>query len=177
MKKSGFLVLVICMAVLLTGCYHIETTDVQKYSEFYQQMNEQGHSIGRNIPKPTDTLNIEEMYLYYSDWDLVDSMYTVYVNCTYTAEEYEQAKDAAYATAIKWEAPKNDSSSFDCESIVGDQLNEISRGGTNQYCYILFDDADRRIVYVDLFEDALKRTSKNIPQEYLPKELRDTHNR
>ena len=173
MKKSFVLFLIICMVVCLSGCYHVETTDTEQYNDFYQYMQAKNTSIGNNLPEPSDAFTVEDAYLYYSDWDLLDSMYTVYVNCVYTTEYYEQAKDEAYAISRMWGDPVSNSSSFDCESVVAPPYNEIYSGGERHGTYILFDDAERRIVYVKVFDDAVKAKSKNIPEEYLPKEWRE----
>ena len=75
------------IAFLFASCYHLDSEQPEDYESFRQNM--QGKYVYDLLPPLEDTDCIQEAYLFYSDWDLLDSYYTIYINCLFTEEEYQ----------------------------------------------------------------------------------------
>ena len=166
-KRYILLMLLLCVvALILNGCYYIETTNVKRYAAFYAEMEEADPIMHTWLPDPED-LQIEDMYLFRSDYDLLDTFYTVYVNCVFDDVSYQTEKDRQYSLARYDEFATYNLLAFDYESIAYNVSLDKSKKHID---YILFDDAENRIVYVFAF--FMDDRYENIPAKYLPDSLR-----
>ena len=166
-KKLIWVVVLVCVfIVLFKDCYNIETSNVKRYKSFYNKMEKEIPYVHEVLPNPQD-LQLEEVYLYHWDMDLLDTTYVVYLNCIYDDhKEYEAEKMRQRKLGRQWPATKFDSASFDYESVVSGEPSGVDI----YYDYVLFIDDECRIVHVHMFD--MKDKHKNIPYKYLPKELR-----
>ena len=167
-KKIIWFAVSMCVFIFLfNGCYNIETSNAKRYHSFYNKMERKHPGIYERLPDPQG-VQLEEVYLYHWDLDLIDTSYMIYLNCVYdNEEEYTTEKKRQYKLGEEWEHTQYNSASFDYESIVREQtIYEYER----HFDYVLFDDDEQRIVYVYMFD--FDRKFENIPQKYLPDELR-----
>ena len=166
-KIIWFAVSMSVLIVLFNGCYNIETTNAKKYNSFYNKMERKHPSMYEKLPDPQG-LELDEVYLYHWDFDLIDTTYVVYLNCVFdNKEEYTTEKNRQYKLGREWEFTQYNSSSFEYESVVREHY--IS-GHDKHFDYVLFDDSEHRFVYVYMFD--IDGKFENIPQKYLPDELR-----
>ena len=164
-KKRHVLLLCI-VAFVLNSCYFIETTNAKRYAAFYAKMEEADPITCKWLPDP-EGLQIEDMYLFRSDYDLLDTFYMVYVNCVFDDVSYQTEKDRQYSLARYNEFATYNLLAFDYESIAYDVDLDTSKKHMD---YVLFDDAENRIVYVFAF--FMNNQYENIPAKYLPAALR-----
>ncbi len=170
---SIVVILVLVTCLIFTGCYHIDSHDINDYDSFMSKMNHKKHEyISKFFPKLEDTDCVNDMYLYYSDYDLLDSLYTVYLNCSYDDETY-----ASEIQRLKNKfANYSDSISFDYEPVVIDEahIDNSSQSVYIRCTYALCNEKENQIVYVSIFQKAeIDIIKDNIPNEYLPKEIQN----
>lgn len=174
--------IIICLAifllivVLFRSCYHQETENTQDYYAFRQEMQDKSKTIYDMLPALNDEDCIEDMYLFYSDWDFIDSFYTVYLNCQYSEQEYKNEEMRIAALFSDEQVLVKNSDLFDYPSLMHRDYFDFDLNGMigmMTYEYVLFDESEFRVVYVTLFDKELNGKSTNIPEEYLPKELNE----
>ncbi len=71
----------------MTSCYSLETVDSNEYISFLNKIKSSHPTNYGALPKLEDIGCIEEMYLYYTDKEIIDTMYTIYLNCVYGQDE------------------------------------------------------------------------------------------
>lgn len=182
---SVCLVFVLLILVLsISSCIDIDTDNKNNYEEFLNVMSSRSEYIYDIIPK-LDENAIDDLYLFYSDKDLLDSFYSIYINCCYSDEDYESELLRISSLSDKYDFDTEKSNEFDLDAKILDYNIDISvykspiRLIQNSYIlfshilcsYILFDDNSNRVVYVMIFEKDLDGKSLNIPEIYLPKKL------
>lgn len=175
MLKGKLFFIIVCLGFVLlfvTG-YHFESTQTVEYNAFHQDMQEKNEYIYKLLPVLKDDKYIEDMYLFYSDRDLIDSYYTVYLNCRYSEKEYRTEKTRISELFESDGYLIKNSSLFNYESLMGTHrfFHDSSDVDLMNYEYVLFSESDYRIVYVTFFDKELNGKSINIPKMYLPKEL------
>jgi len=180
MYKKKICSIMVCLIIILlfTSCYHFESEHVNEYDEFYQNMQEKNDYIYGFLPLLEDNECIDDMYLFYSDRDLLDSYYTIYLNCKYSEKEYRNEEKRITELFVDEDLLVKNSDSFDYESLMYSNLfvRDSSGIGIMDYQYVLFSESDFRIVYITFFDKELNGKSINIPEKYLPKELVDLRN-
>lgn len=172
LKKSFVFLSVFLMLLQLSSCYNVNTDNVNDYEAFLQKMQDKHPILYSDLPN-VDKEQIKDMYLYYSD-ELIDSYYTIYLNCSFTKEQYEtEFKRIVDLTSQYGDMLDVNSKSFSYDSIrVNSSLDFDSKGwGIVDYSYFLFDSENSRIIYVMIFEKEIMGKSVNVPDEYLPSEL------
>ncbi len=184
MKKFIFSITALFLALSLCACYEIDSTDSSDYAAFYEKSSELSLQCDF-LPLPTNIESFDDILLYYSDYDLIDSYHTIYLNCNFTDKNYEIEKQRALDYGKNYDFTIYDSDSFNLNSIY---INTLDCNQTELHhiyiSYILFDDASNKIIYVMIFEEgnstqdsSVFSKSSNIPNEYLPKELLDYKNK
>lgn len=169
-KKILMCISLLFLSLLMTSCYSIETKECDSYSVFWNKMQKERTSISTMMPELTNSDYIQEVYLYYTDIDPLETCYVVYLNCLYSdeqyAEEYKRLKDLTDEYSVI------NSPSFTLSSIELDNYLMISPKGDIyiRYCYFLLDNDKKQVVYVMAFESGKKLHIENIPTEFLPKE-------
>ena len=111
------------------------------------------------------------MYLYFSDYDLLDSFYTIYVSCISPETEYKAEQDRILSLYNEQDHTIN-SDSFKYESVVFNDILQTESEVVDylSYSYVLFDRDESKIIYVMLFtKDDISKID-HVPSEYLPKE-------
>lgn len=180
MKKTYNLLLVILtvmVATLTCGCYHIESSESEDYKGFLSEMETKNKSIHSFLPKLEETDCIEDMYFCYSDGDVFDSTYTVYLKCTYEADAY-----AKEVQRLNSEYPLcGNSDSFDYNAIVIEETFELYEANSVEmdsgavyvrYTYALYDDSTSQIIYVTTYvKGEITTFTDHVPSEYLPKAI------
>lgn len=172
LKKSFVFLSVFLMLLQLSSCYKVNTDNVNDYEAFLQKMQDKHPILYSDLPN-VDKEQIKDMYLYYSD-ELIDSYYTIYLNCSFTKEQYEtEFKRIVDLTSQYSDMLDVNSKSFSYDSIrVNSSLDFDSKGwGIVDYSYFLLDSENSRIIYVMIFEKEIMGKSVNVPDEYLPSEL------
>ena len=165
------MVLICVFCVGLSGCAHIDTDKIEDYGSFLQTMKDMNSGEYPYLPSAEYLDCMEEVVLYYSDYDLLDSFYTIYVNCVYTPEDYKKEEQRLL------ELSENGSLSYDADSfcheaiVLSKTFESDEELSVMVYDYFLFDQDASRIVYVSLFDKELRRRHYNIPSEFLPSEL------
>ncbi len=176
-KLVSILLLLIATCIVLTGCYKINSNNKSDYPDFYDKLGKIMPETQSMFPSPDAMESIDDIYLYYSDYDLLDSFYTIYLECSFTSESFETEKQRVHNECGP--ALLN-SDSFSYESEYIEQfIEQDSDNFTNiQLSYVLFDKENNKIIYVATFEKAYESKLKtvNIPHKYLPKELNDLLN-
>lgn len=173
-RKLGVLTFCLIIAVFLTSCYHFESNQTTEYQEFYQKLKENKKQIYNFFPIINDKESIQEVYLFYNDRDLIDTYYTIYLNCNFSKDDYQKEKDRIAKLFEDKDLLVENSDSFEYESLMYDSTLYPSKYGDidlMSYEYALFLEDEQRIVYVAFFDKELNGKSINIPKEYLPKEL------
>ncbi len=164
MKKYSFLVIMLSACFLFSGCYHIDSSEIDEYKSFVSEMEDKNQEICSFIPNFDGTDYIDDVYLYYSDYDLFDSLYAVYVNCSYDEKRYNQEIERLNLSWNSKDANKND---FGSNAIVYESSNDV-----NNYIrctYAIHDDDNYQIIYVTIFSKGdFGHIVENIPSEYLP---------
>ena len=167
-----------CIAILLsvtcafTACYYCETTEPEEYVAFYNQMKNANTQLDVFLPPLENDDPIDDMYLFYNGRDLIDTYHTVYLNCHYTEEVYHQEKERMVQFCNDENLLIKDSNSFDMPSLMyGEGFFGDTTSMILDYTYVLFDEAELRIIYITFFDKEINGEYTNIPEEYLPKEL------
>lgn len=135
-------------------------------------METKNTAIYQFLPKVNEE-QIEDMYLYYSD-ELLDSYYSIYLNCSYFEKQYEAELERLSNIMSQYnDIIKKDSKSFSYESFCLDSVLEFDSNGNGivDYTYFLFDSENKRIIYVMILEKEVSGESVNIPLEFLPSEV------
>lgn len=183
-KKLCVVPLFLIIIFMFNSCYHFETSLESQYDTYYQKLQEASPLVAEFLPESISEDCIEDMYIFYSDRDLLDSYHTVYLNCKYTEEEYLNEKNRISELYVDEDLLVVNSEQFTYESLmygdtlsyekiqVGDLYNSI-RAMLMDFEYVLFDENEFRVVYVSFFDKELYGKSTNIPEEYLPKDLVD----
>lgn len=185
--RKRILVLITCLMIslLLTSCYKTETEQVLDYTAFYKDMRERSKHISGFLPDISDESCIEEVYLYYTEEDpIFQPNYTIYLNCVYSEEEYENEVKRINELFTDEGLLQRNTDSFEYESMLYGEFLDCSPFSLDffknqiswvmaeaHYTYVLFEEEESRIVYITMFEEKLNGRSINIPEEYLPKEL------
>lgn len=192
MCKRIFIIVLCCLmvAVLFTSCTRFETSAQSEYDKYYKELQKRQASAAEFLPESISEDCIEDMYLFYNGKDLIDDYYTIYLNCKYTAEEYFNEKNRISELFVDEDLLVKNSESFIYESLmyedtfdytdikISDSYNlNLIDLELMHFKYVLFDESELRIVYVNFFDKELYGKSTNIPNEYLPKELVDLRNR
>lgn len=173
MKKVLCIIFSIIFSCALSSCYYQNTDIIKEYSSFLRKIDEKDKSMYSLLPKNDKMDYIQDIYLYYSDFDMMDSMYAIYVNCLFEQNMYIKETQRILEITEQWDFVEENVDSFDYDSVVIDQVfyfDNLNMGLMN-YSYVLFDDNNSRIVYVFIFEKQLDGMSMNIPSDYLPKEI------
>ncbi|MBR2724767.1 MAG: hypothetical protein IKB72_04955 [Ruminococcus sp.] len=172
MKRILSIILILAVTLCFSACYKIDSNSKSDYSAFYDKMGSILPETQSMFPHPEVMESIDDIYLYYSDYDLLDSFYTIYLECSFTSESFETEKQRVHNECGP--ALLN-SDSFSYESEYIEQfIEQDSDSFTNiQLSYVLFDKENNKIIYVATFEKAYesKLKTSNIPSKYLPKEL------
>ena len=129
------------------------------------------------LPNPENIESIDDLYLYYSDYDLIDSYYTIYLECGFSSDKYETEKQRVKDYAKQYDFTLINSDFFLYDSVYINQCIQHESDGfiTIDISYTLFDDENNKIIYVDTFEEGKKSEWKTsyIPEKYLPNDLID----
>lgn len=175
--KFKFLNLLI-IPFILTGCYYIESTNSNDYVMFYRKLEEIMPMTYSMLPALENIKNIDDIILYYSDYDLIDSYYTIYLECTFEQEQFKEEKQRLNDFVKESEVAEiaiYDSNEFNYSSIY---INQDIHSDTDDFAviyvsYVLFDDINNKIIYVDIFEEGgiANGRSISIPEKYLPRKL------
>ena len=177
MKKLICVLLVLSFCISLTGCYYIDTKKEADYPDFYNKMSSIMPTAYSMLPNPEDIESINDIYLYYSDYDLIDSYYTIYLECSFSSEKYETEKQRVIDDAKQYDFTLYDSDLFSYNSVYINQCIIHDSDGfiAIQVSYALFDDENNKIIYVDTFEEGtnIEWKTSYIPEKYLPSELID----
>ena len=127
------------------------------------------------LPVPDSYSRIDDIYLYYSDNHLLDSYYTIYLECVFAPEKFEAEKQRVIDDAKQYHFTLYNSDSFSFESVY---INQVLEHNSDEFIaiqisYALFDDENNKIIYVDSFEEGPKSEWKTayIPDKYLPSDL------
>ena len=173
MKKLIYALLVLLhLSITLTGCYQIDSKSKTDYPDFYKKMSTVIPDTHSMIPNPENVESIDDIYLYYSDYDFIDSYYTIYLECSFSAKNYEKEKQRVIDDAKQYDFTLYNSDSFSYDSVYINQYIEHNSDEfiTIQISYALFDNEEYKIIYVDTFEEGIKSELKtlNIPKKYLP---------
>lgn len=171
--RSLLILSVFCIS--LTGCYQINSKSHADYPDFYEKMSTVMPATYSMLPNPEDVKSIDDMYLYYSDYDLLDSYHTIYLECSFSSEKYETEKQRIIDDAKQYHFTLYNSDSFSFESVY---INQVLEHNSDEFIaiqisYALFDDENNKIIYVDSFEEGTKSVWKTayIPDKYLPSDL------
>ncbi len=173
LKKVSIFVTFLCICGLFTSCVYVNTTDGSEYTSLLADMKNTSKSVYSFFPEVADDC-IDDLFLYYSDYDILDSVYSIYVNCEFTKEQYNAEKERVRELMSQWEnLLEEDTDSFAFPSLSLERMLEFnnSQAGVVRYKYVLFNEIENRIVYVMIFEKELYGKSCHIPDDYLPKEL------
>lgn len=178
MKKLFTALLVLSLlCTSLTGCYKIDSKSKTDYPTFYEKMSTVMPTTYSSLPDPQDIESIDDIFLFYSDYDLIDSYYTIYLECDFSSEKYELEKQRVIDNAKQYDFTLYNSDLFSYDSVYIDQYIEYDSYGfiAIQVSYALFDDENNKIIYVDTFEEGTKKECKTsyIPEKYLPSDLID----
>lgn len=165
-QKKWILFWIILNSMLLTSCYEVNTDQKTDYTEFRNEMQKKNDFIYQVLPILNDESVVEDVYLYYSDRDLLDSFYTVYLNCIFSEEKYT----LEYERLQSLSGEEGNILSFEYESIVFYYYMEFGSVDMVDFSYVLFDEDENRIVYVLIFEKGEEINIETIPKAYLPKE-------
>lgn len=184
MKKPLLSLFTICIILLFCGCYKIDSTSSQDYANFYKKSDEIALQCDF-LPLPENVKDFEDVLLYYSDYDLLDSYHTIYLNCNFTDENFQTEKQRALNYGENYDFTVYNSDSFALDSIYINTLDCEQKELHHIYIsYVLFDDKNNKIIYVMIFEEGDKNRSGGvfnkssaIPDEYLPKELLEYKNK
>ncbi len=178
LKKLMIFPLCVMILLCMTSCYHFESNEKSDYNTFKEDLYKVNDYIYSYLPTIENDDVIDEVYLFYSDWDLLDSFYTTYVNCVYSEEEYQKEKDrltelfaddqylSDEALTLNYPSLMHENSIDTSHGFLGDEVLDMMKLN-----YVLFDEENFRIVYITIFDKELNSKSVNIPEEYLPKEL------
>ena len=173
--SSLLMLLVFCIS--LTSCYQIDSKSTTDYSGFYKKMSTVMPTAHSSLPNPEDIESIDDVYLFYSDYDLIDSYYTIYLECSFSSEKYETEKQRVIDDAKQYDFALYNSDLFSYDSVYINQCIEHDSNGfiAIQISYALFDDENSKIIYVDTFEEGTKSewNTSYIPEKYLPSDLID----
>ena len=176
-KFISFLLVLSLLCISLTGCYQIDSNSTTDYPNFYKKMSTIMPTTYSSLPSPESIESIDDIYLYYSDYDLIDSYYTIYLECGFSSEKYELEKQRVIDNAKQYDFTLYDSDLFSYDSVYINQYIEYDSYGfiAIQVSYALFDDENNKIIYVDTFEEGTKKECKTsyIPEKYLPSDLID----
>lgn len=177
MKRILSIILILVVTLCFSACYKIDSNSKSDYSAFYDKMGSLLPESQSMFPIPEAMESIDDIYLYYSDYDLLDSFYTIYLECSFTSESFETEKQRVHDEC----GPSLlNSDSFSYESEYMEQYIEQDSNGFTyiHISYVLFDEENNKIIYVASFEKAYesKLKTSNIPQKYLPKELNNLLN-
>ena len=170
------LILVLCLTLLIFfGCYHIDSGNADDYAHFMSKMSDRNEIMYKFFPKLENTDCIDEVFLYYSDYDLFDSLYTVYVNCVYDDEAYASEIKRLESRYGKFSGYSYEDS-YEYEVTEEEESFSVFGQTTNmRYLYALRNPEENRIVYVGIFQKGeIDIIKDNIPNEYLPKKIQDT---
>jgi len=169
------IVSLLSMMASLTACYYCDTTQFEDYGRFREEMQKMGKQLDVFLPALESDEPVEDMYLFYSDRDLIDTYYTVYLNCRYTEEKYRQEEERIVLLFNDEDLLIKNSESFGMDSLMyGEGCFGDADGIILDYMYVLFDEAEQQIVYIAFFDKELYGKYTNIPEKYLPKELIDS---
>lgn len=177
MKRAVAVMVLLMITLSLSGCYQIESRDQNDYAAFYQKMETVLPATYSMLPPPDAMESIDDIYLYYSDYDLLDSYYTIYLECSFAPEAYETEKQRVLEDAEQYLYACYNDNSFHYDSVYINQVVEREEDGflAIMVCYTLFDEENGKIIYVDTFEEGRKSDWRTtyIPEQYLPAELAD----
>lgn len=176
MKKIWSILLVLALlCIFLSGCYEIDSNEKTDYPQFYEKMRTVMPTTYAMLPAPECIESIDDIYLYYSDYDLLDSYYTIYLECSFVPETYSTEKQRIIDEAKQYDFAVYNADVFSYDSVYIDQSIEHDSDGllAIQISYVLFDSENSRIIYVDTFEEGRKYewNTAHIPDKYLPKDL------
>ena len=170
----------ICLSILFlcASCSQYEVEKSEEYKEFHQKMEKMKNPMFEIFPSLENEDCIDDMYLFYSERDLIDTYYTCYLNCIYDEEAYCREVKRITEVFTNEDLLKKNSESFEYESLSysGDLTQDIDGVSYMRYEYVLFIESEYRIVYITFFDKELYGKSVNIPEQYLPKELVDLRN-
>lgn len=171
------LLVLLSLCISLTGCYQIDSKSKTDYPDFYEKMRTVMPTTYTSLPSPESIESINDSYLYYSDYDLIDSYYTIYLECSFSDEKYETEKQRVIDDAKQYDFTVYNSDSFSYDSVY---INQCIQHDSDEFIaidisYTLFDDENNKIIYVDSFEEGTKSEWKTsyIPEKYLPSDLID----
>ena len=172
-KIPRIIAIILSMVFLLTGCYKLESENLAEYSEFRNKMQKTETYIYNFLPDNKTVSTFDDLYLFYNSRDLIDNYHTIYLNCTFSKENFQLEKERISALFSDLEYRIENSESFDCESLMYENtlIYDSTESGLFEYEYVLFFEDELKIVYVTFFDKKIHGNSTNIPQEYLPKEL------
>lgn len=174
-KKTFVFSLCLLILLCLTSCYHIDSNQRSEYFVFKEKMNKSNDIIYSLLPSLESEDYIEDIYMFYSDYDLLDSFYTVYLKCKFDEKEYKDEQKRITSVFNEEEFLVKDSDSFKYPSLMYDSLfwSNEKQVDMMRYNYALFVEDTYSIIYVAIFDKETNGKSVNVPEEYLPKELVD----
>ena len=176
-KRFTVLLVLLLLCTSLTGCYQIDSKSTTDYLAFYEKMSTIMPTSYASLPNPEDIETIDDIYLFYSDYDLIDSYYTIYLECSFSSEKYETEKQRVIDNVKQYDSTLYNSELFSYDSVYINQCIEHNSDGfiAIQVSYALFDDENDKIIYVDTFEEGTKSEWKTsyVPEKYLPSDLID----
>lgn len=126
------------------------------------------------LPVPDSYSRIDDIYLYYSDYHLLDSYYTIYLECVFAPEKFEAEKQCVIDDAKQFFTLYNCDAFFYDSVYVSQGINHREDGFLAIHIsYVLFDAQNHKIIYVDTFEEGIDVAWKTayIPDKYLPSDL------
>lgn len=135
-KNSFVLYLVLLLlCISLTGCYQIDSKSKTDYSDFYEKMSTVMPTTHAALPSPNCIESIDDIYLYYSDYDLIDSYYTIYLECSFSSEKYETEKQRVIDNAKQYDFTLYNSDSFSYDSVY---INQCIQWDLEEFFHKIF---------------------------------------
>lgn len=181
MKKVLLSVTAFFLALSLCACYEIDSTNADDYAAFYKNSSDIALQSDL-LPLPENIESFDDIMLYYSDYNLIDSYHIIYLNCNFSDENFEIEKQRALDYGKTYDGTIYNSESFSYDSVSINTLLptdfDFERLKHIYVSYALFDKENNKIIYVMIFEEGSNVFGKSsaIPDEYLPKELVELKN-
>lgn len=170
--RSVVIILILLLITSFTSCYYLDSDKKTDYGDFCKQMKKINPYLYDFFPKEDSKDNIVSSYWYYSDYDLIDSFYTIYLACEYGEEQYKNEYERLLEHCEEGMSDI-DSSEFDYSNITIQHLVSYDSIFDTVYInsiYALFDNELKQIIYVAIFNKDDYSNVLNIPEKYLPKD-------
>ena len=162
--------LIVFLITSFVSCYQIQSDSENDYRIFCEQVKSIAPHLYDFLPKEEYEKYIVSSYWYYSDRDLFDSSYTIYLVCDYEEDLYEKEYNRLLEH-FENGVGGIDVAEFNYRNIT--IQNFISYDAlfdmiSIDSIYALFDSNLKQVVYVAAFAEDDYSHVLNIPEKYLP---------